>query len=431
MTCPAYGATHVAGTETKTFDASGDVLTSSNGDGDTTTYTYGSSSNPGLPTTTTDPDGTITTDTYNAAGQILTATVTGTSGTYSATTQYAYDNGGRKYCEVDPYEYSNGIRCPASPPASPPTGTPGYTDTIYNSNGQVISTTNPIGGTTQYAYDGSGNKYCTVSPTNYASGTRCPTSLPLTTPTPGSDSYLGATIDTFDADNRLVQEANPLGGITVFAYDGAGNIIEKAVESNNATNAPSVVTTNTYDADNHVVSSTSGAGSTTPATTLTSYDPNGDAFCTVSANATSASSPTYQCPVWQAGWVVLPPSPSTLYSTSPTTAQANNVTTTFFNSDGDQVQTTNPNVQTSITAVDPDQRTYCTSDPENVSTWLAANPSGTYPYLCPSTPPSTAPTGSTGYVTTIFDAAGQTVSSTDQLGRPPRHPMIRAATRHR
>ena len=147
VTCPAYGATHVAGTATKTFDANGDVLTSTDADGDTTSYTYGSAANPGLPTTTTDPDGNVTTDTYNAEGEVLTQVVTGTSGTYSATTQYGYDSAGRKFCEVDPYEYSesaSGAR--PAPPTSPPTGTPGYTDTIYNSNGQVISTTNPIGG---------------------------------------------------------------------------------------------------------------------------------------------------------------------------------------------------------------------------------------------------------------------------------------------
>ena len=86
-----------------------------------------------------------------------------------------------------------------------------------------------------------------------------------------------------------------------------------------------------------------------------------------------------------------PPSPTSLYSTTPTSAQANNVTTTFYNANGQQVQTTNPDVDTSITAVDGDGRTYCTSDPTNVAAWLTAHSSGTYPYLCPTTPPTTAP----------------------------------------
>ena len=211
--CPTYGTTQ-AGVTTKTFDSSGDVLSSTDPDGNTTSYTYGSAASPGLPTVTTDPDGTVTTDTYNAEGEILTQVVTGTTGSYSATTAYAYDSSGRQWCEVGPYDYSLGITLSDSKPTSPPTGTPGYTDTIYNSNGQVTSTTNPIGGTTQYAYDSAGNKYCTVSPDNYASAIRCPTSLPLTTPTVGDDSYVGATIDTYNAQNQVVQVTNPLGGIT-------------------------------------------------------------------------------------------------------------------------------------------------------------------------------------------------------------------------
>ena len=421
VSCPAYGATHVAGTATKTFDAAGDVLTSTDADGNTTSYTYGSAANPGLPTVTTDPDGAVTTDTYNAEGETLTQVVTGTTGTYSATTQYGYDTAGRKFCEVDPYLYALSVRCPSTPPTSPPTGTPGYIDTIYNSNGQVTSTTSPIGGTTQYAYDGSGNKYCTVTPTNYAGSIRCPTSLPLTTPTPGSDSYLGATIDTFDADNRVIQVTNPLGGITLSTYDSANNLKQTTVESNDSTNAPNVVTAYTYDADNRVISTTLGSGSSTPATSLTNYDPNGNAFCTVSANADLAGSSAYQCPTWQPGWIVTPPSPTALYSTTPTASQANNVTTTFFNANGAQVQTTNPDVQTSISATDADGRTYCTSDPVNVASWLTANPTGTDPYLCPSSPPSTAPTTATGYITTIFDAAERTLSSTDQLGNTTGH----------
>jgi RHS repeat-associated protein len=415
VACPAYGAAHVTGTATKTFDANGDVLTSTDANGNTSSFSYGSAANPGLPTTTTDPDGKVTTNTYNAQGEVLTQVVTGTTGTYSATTQFAYDSSGRKFCEVDPYEYSNAIRCPSSPPTTPPTGTPGYTDTIYNSDGQVATTTSPIGGTTQFAYDGSGNKYCTVSPTNFAGGTRCPTTLPLTTPTPSSDSYLGATITTFDADNRVIQVTNPLGGITLSTYDSANNVTLTTVESNNTTNAPNVVTATTYDADNRVISTTAGSGSSSPATTLTSYDPNGNAFCSVSAKAYAAGTSAYQCPAWQPGWIVTPPSPTALYSTTPASAQANNVTTAFFNTSGGKVQTTDPDIQTSVSANDADGRTYCTSDPVNVSSWLTANPSGVYPYLCPSTPPTSAPTGTTGYNTTIFDSAGRTVSQTDQV----------------
>ena len=399
--CPSYG-TNQSGVSTKTYDSAGDMTSSTDADGNTTSYTYGSSANPTLPTVTTDPDGQVTTDTYNPEGEILTQVVTGTTGSYTATTQYAYDSEGRKYCEVDPLEYANSVRCPTSPPTSPPTGTPGYTDTIYNADGEVISTTNPIGGTTQYAYDGAGNQYCSVSPDNYANGTSCPTSLPLTVPTPSSDPYPGATIHTFNALNQLVQTTNPLGGITLDVYDPAGNVTQKTVQSNDSTDEADVVTQTTYDADNRVSSTTVGYGSASPSTTLTSYDPNGNAFCTVSANAYAAGSSAYQCPAWQPGWIVTPADPESLYSTSPSSDQANNVTTTFFDADGNQVQTTNPDIQTTISVVDPDGRAYCTIDPVNVAASVSCAAPGASP--------------NPGTQTTTYDSDGNVLSTTDPNG---------------
>ena len=61
--------------------------------------------------------------------------------------------------------------------------------------------------------------------------------------------------------------------------------------------------------------------------------------------------------------------------------------------------------------MDGDGRTYCTSHPTNVAAWAERpTPPGTYPYLCPSTPPTTAPSRwlLTPVTTTIFDAAGHT-----------------------
>ena len=153
-------------------------------------------------------------------------------------------------------------------------------------------------------------------------------------------------------------------------------------------------------------------------TTTSSYDPDGNVYCSVSANAFAHGPKTYQCPTWQAGWITSPPSPSSLYSSMPSASQASQVTTTFDDANDNQVQSTNPDVQTTVNVLDPDGRTYCSADATNVANWLAAHSSGTYPYLCPSTPPTSPPgTGSNpGYVTTIFDAQGNTLSSTDQAG---------------
>ena len=412
VTCPAYGASHVSGTATDTFDSAGDMTSATDADGNTTTYVYAATGHPGLVSSETSPDGTTTTYTYNGAGQV-TSQVAG-FGSYSATTQYAYDSLGRQFCSVAPYEYAKGVTCPSSPPSSPPTPSDdpylGATITGYDADGRVVQVTNPLGGITYSAYDQAGEPFCTVAPAEAAVGVTCLSSAPSTPPTIGDDPYLGATITTYDANGRPVQVTGPLGGITLTTYDTANNVLQTTVESNNATADPNVVTSYSYDADNRVVSTTvDPGGGSLAATTLQAYDPDGNVYCSVSANAYAAGTSAYQCPPWQPAWISSPPSPSSLYSSTPTSAQADNVTTTFYDANGDELQSTNPDVDTSITAVDGDGRTYCSADPTNVSTWLTAHPSGTYPYLCPSTPPLTAPAQGSdpGYVTTIFDPAGR------------------------
>ena len=145
--CPSYGAAHVTGTTTSTFDSAGDTLTSTGADGGTTSYSYGVSGYPGLVSSEADPDGTTTSFGYDSAGRVTQQVVSFNS--YATTTEYAYDASGNKYCEVDPSEYAKGVRCPA---------------------------------------------------------------LPVTTPTPTDDSYLGATITTYDADGQVIQTTNAIGG---------------------------------------------------------------------------------------------------------------------------------------------------------------------------------------------------------------------------
>ncbi len=401
------------GYTTTLYNSAGSVTSVTNPTGATTSYAYANTSFPDTATQITDPAGDLTTITLDAAGQPTSQTQT--SGSDSQTTITAYDSAGRAFCTIAGLAYAQGhTSCPASEPTNPPaTGTnpwPGAQVTIFNDDGQPLFVVNPLGGVTQTAYDGAGNAYCSVTPTDYAQGITCPA--------PGQAWVAGTTIALYDAFGRPVQVTNPLGGVTTTAYDSAGNVLSTTVESNNTNSAPNIVTQNSYDADNRLISSTLGAGSSSPSTTLTGYDPDSNAFCTVSANADAAGTSAYQCPAWQPSWIAAAPIPTALYSTTPTAAQGNNVTTTFFNADGQQVQSTNPDVQTTVSAPDADGNNYCSADATNVAAWLTAHPSGIYPYLCPSAAPTTAPAqgSNPGYVTTIFDANGHTVSSTDQAG---------------
>ena len=121
FTCPAYAATHVAGTTTASFDSAGDMTSSTDADGNTTTYAYGISAHPGLVSSKTSPDGTTTSYTYNSAGQVTVQTETVSFGSYSATTHYAYDTAGDQYCEVAPVRGGQRRHLPLIATRSPPT----------------------------------------------------------------------------------------------------------------------------------------------------------------------------------------------------------------------------------------------------------------------------------------------------------------------
>ena len=100
VTCPAYGAAHVGGTTTATFDSAGDMTRRPTPTGTPPATPTTRPGHPGLVSSETDPDGTTTTYTYNAAGQVTSQVVS--FGSYSATTVYAYDADGRQYCAVAP-----------------------------------------------------------------------------------------------------------------------------------------------------------------------------------------------------------------------------------------------------------------------------------------------------------------------------------------
>jgi RHS repeat-associated protein len=411
VTCPAYGSPHLRGTTSETFNSYGQKLSETDADGATTTYQYSNANFPDKVSSTTSPDGDTTTYTYDGDGNTVKTAVT--FGAFASTTLDAFDADNRQYCQVEPYETAKGVTCPAAPPVSPPTaGNDAYlgaTITTYDSAGRVIQTTNPLGGINLTEYDANGNAWCTIAPAQVSAGAQCPSTEPANPPGLG-DPYPGVTINSYNAQNQLIQVTNPLGGITINKYDVYNNLNETQVESG-AANAPTIKTDYTFDADNRKLSTVVSDGNNPSLQTLNSYDPNGKAYCTVSANAYAFGSNGYNCPAWNPTWIAQPPNPKSLYATSYSSTLAYNVTTAFYNADGQQVQTTNPDIETTINAVDGDGRTYCSVDATNLAFWLSANPSGAYPYMCPAAPP-TSPSAN-GYTLTIFDPAGHVLSSTD------------------
>jgi len=335
-------------------------------------------------------------------------------------TQTAYNGTGQVYCTVAPLAYDPlsppAVTCPTSEPTSSiPTSSSVTTTISSGSNGASLpQTTIDVASTTGFSVSwrievdssaGVQSVYCTGDTSTTFTG--C-TGGSGTVSTGGAvsqlnDPYLGATVTTHNPLGQVSQVTNPLGGITLTTYDLAGNVHETQVESNDSTHDPTITTTYTYDGDNRLTETTLGSSETT----VQAYDPDGNVYCTVSAK----NEASHSCPTWTDSWIATPPIPSTVITSNP------DVSTSFYDADGDQLQTTDADGHTTVNAYDADGHTYCSSDPTNADAWLAAHTSSTYPYLCPSTAPTSAPTGTTtGYMTTIYDADGNTLSSTDQVG---------------
>ena len=436
--CPPYGST-VAGVVSEMFDQFGDVASSTDADGNTTSDCYyfentsggcasgapsgGDGGNRDLLYSSTDPVGDVTTYTYNSLGEPLSTTVS--HGSFTSTTIDGYDLLGNKYCVIAPDEFAKGVTaCPGSAPSSYPSPVsdpwPGMSITIFNADSQPVFQINPLGGVTETAYI-AGQVFCTVAPMQYKAGKSCPASVPTSTsnppiPTVGSDGFVGLTITSYNNLGQVSQVTNPAGGITTYTYDAAGRKLSQTVQGDDGSGDPGVTTSYTYDAAGHETSSTVGSGSAIQ-TSDQVFDPDGNVFCSVSPKAVAAGTTGWQCPGWQPAWINMPPNPKSLYSTTPSSTQANNVTTSFFNADGVKIQETNPNVDTTVSVPDGDGHMFCSASGSVMMLWLAFNSQSTFPYVCPPDGTAVPVAGSQpGYSWTVYDPAGRTLTSTTGNG---------------
>jgi RHS repeat-associated protein len=207
-------------TTTCTYDADGNILTQNISTSGTTAFTYNGI---GWAMSETDPTGNVTSNVYDNDGKIEKSTV-GTN-----VTRYIYDNDGRLVQQVDPSEYDaskDGLN------NTPPTNTysddtVGYrytygsgsniaTETLPNNevltyvNGNVSSITNPANGAAvselDYTYDANGN-ILTIS-----------------------QNKTQMVDYTYDSSNQLIREDNVWQNETItYAYDADGNILTKTV----------------------------------------------------------------------------------------------------------------------------------------------------------------------------------------------------------
>ncbi len=206
----------------------------------------------------TDPDGHVTTSTYDAAGNLLATTDPlgrTKSFTYNSLGEVLTATDGKGVTTTNSYD-SHGNLLSTSIPIGNSTATTTFT---YNPSnpGDVASMTNPDGKTWTYAYDKYGNQSTSTDPLG------------------------NVTTDKFNVLSQKTQEKSPLGHKTSYAYDQLGDVLT-------VTDPLKHVTTKTYDADQNLITSTDAKGDLTTKT----YDADNELTSTVtksSANVTTSS----------------------------------------------------------------------------------------------------------------------------------------------
>lgn len=194
--------------------------------GGVTSYTYDVAGNR---TSTINPDGTTTTSTYDGAGNMLTST-----DALGQTTSYSYND----YGQVTSITDSQG----------------GTTTYAYDVKGNMTSLTEATGAATTYAFDAQGNL---IKITNAAGQ---------------------ATIFAHDAKGNLASITDPTGATTTYAYDAVGNVIS-------ITDTKGAVTQFVYDNRNRVIKAIDPQGNAT----LYNYDANGNKTSETDANGNTTT----------------------------------------------------------------------------------------------------------------------------------------------
>jgi len=354
------------------FDAQGHLVQQSNDTssltqttidalGNTTTTTFDTD---GDPVKIVDALGGVTVNKFDANGDLLQ-----TKDPLGHTTTRTFDSQGNVLSETDP------------------AGNTTYS--TYNSFNELLSTTDPIGNTTPTSYDSAGNPATSTSALGSVTTYTVDASGQVTTMRDGAGgiTYLG-----YDSAGNVVSLTNSLGATTSDTYNGEGQITRDVATSPDATQ--DLVTTNVYDAEGRLVSSTSPTG-----TTSTVYNSLGEAvsstdeFGGVTAQAFDA-----------------------LASVVQTTAPDGRISRTVFDAAGDAVWSQDSHLPSqpadgTRTYYDPLGRVTRIERYSNVVINVAQASDGTWTSSFVSS--DSAPFSVT---TRAYDAAGNVIQATDAAG---------------
>ena len=352
-----------------------------------TTHTYDEANHPYLPTQVTDPNGKVTTYTYDVAGNTIKTVVDGVT-----VSQFTFSLPGQTCSSV-----GYGQVCSSADAEGK------WTSFTYDANGNLASSTDPAGDKTTYTlYDSAGRVLTEVAPRGNVTG--------------GNPADYTTTY-SYDHDGRLLSVTDPLGYITSYTYDGAGNKTS-VIDGNGHT------TTYAYDANNRLTSVTSpdpdGAGPLSAPVTSYTYDTNGNKLSETDPDGnttTNAYDPNNR-----------------LISV---TTQSGNKTTYSYDDNGNltgtvdprgNVQGGNPSDYTTTKAYDQDGRLSSVTDPLGHQTRYAHDASGNQTSVTDANNHTTSYTydaqgrvltvtaPDSGVTTSTYDGDGHVLTRTDANG---------------
>jgi RHS repeat-associated protein len=238
-------------TDTATYDARGNQLTTTDSLGNKLAITYNSLSEP---LSVQDPMGIVTTYTYDASGNPLSSSTPLLGSNSSEVTTIVYG---------DPNHPSDVMAV-----TDPTNRTITYTYDLY---GDLVTSTDPVNNKTTYAYDSLGRMTSAVSPRGNAIG---------------GDPTAFTTTVTYNAARQPLTITDPLGHQVVNQYDVGGHLIQ-------STDANGNTITFSDDLDGRPATSTAGYGSPQATVKRTTYDADGNVLSKIDGLTHTLASYTY------------------------------------------------------------------------------------------------------------------------------------------
>jgi YD repeat-containing protein len=257
----------VARTTSSTYDAFGQVVSRTDGNGNATFYRY---DNLGLQTGTSQVVQGITratATTYDAFGDVLS-----TTDALGNVTQYQHNIPAHTTVETS----ADGVVTTMVKDAfgdvlSVTDGEGDTTSYSYDADGNVLSTTDALGNVSTDQYDADGNLILTTDANGDQVSYFYDADGKVLSKVVGWGSLYRETDYTFDGAGRAVSVNDPMGFITDYGYDADGNVVSE-VQDAGGTGYLNRTTTYTYDGNGNVLTKTQGAGTDEATTAQYVYD---------------------------------------------------------------------------------------------------------------------------------------------------------------